>query len=59
MYSCLSRSIPEIHWHVAATLSNQPTNKQTLKRGEELERGNTAVKFHTTNVYTKAGKFYF
>ena len=24
---CLSRSIPEIHSHVAGTLSNQPTNK--------------------------------
>ena len=27
--NCLSRSVPEIHWHVAGTLSNQPTNKQT------------------------------
>ena len=23
----LSRSVPEIHWHVAGTLSNQQTNK--------------------------------
>ena len=27
-YNCLSRSVPEIHLHVAGTLSNQPTNKQ-------------------------------
>ena len=26
--NCLSRSVPEIHSHVAGTLSNQPTNKQ-------------------------------
>ena len=25
MYNCLSRSIPEIHWHVAGTYSNQPS----------------------------------
>ena len=30
-YTCLSRSVPEIHSHVAGTLSNQPTNKQTNK----------------------------
>ena len=28
--NCLSRSVPEIHWHVAGSLSNQPTNKQTV-----------------------------
>ena len=27
--NCLNRSVPEIHSHVAGTLSNQPTNKQT------------------------------
>ena len=27
--NCLCRSVPEIHSHVAGTLSNQPTNKQT------------------------------
>ena len=25
MYNCLSRSVPEIHWHVAGTLSKQAT----------------------------------
>ena len=25
-YSCLSRSVPDIHWHVAGMLTNQPTN---------------------------------
>ena len=29
--NCLSRSVPEIHSHVAETLSNQPTNQQTLQ----------------------------
>ena len=27
-YNCLCRSVPEIHKHVAGTLSNQPTNNQ-------------------------------
>ena len=27
--NCLNKSVPEIHSHVAGTLSNQPTNKQT------------------------------
>ena len=29
--NCLSRSVPEIHSHVAGTLSNQQTNKQFFK----------------------------
>ena len=27
--NCLRRSVPEIHYHVAGTLSNQATNQQT------------------------------
>ena len=27
-YNCLSRSVPEIHTHVAGTLSNQQTNQK-------------------------------
>ena len=30
MYNCLSRSISEIHWHVAGALSKQATNKAQL-----------------------------
>ena len=26
-YNCLSRSVPEIHWHVAGTLSKQASNQ--------------------------------
>ena len=33
-YTCLSRSVPEIHSHVAGTLSNQQANKQ-----ERMRRG--------------------
>ena len=29
--NCLCRSVREIHWHVAGTLSNQPTNKQSCR----------------------------
>ena len=29
-YNCLSRSVPEVHSHVAGTLSNQPTNQLWL-----------------------------
>ena len=29
---CLNRSVPEIHLHVAGTLSNQPTNKPSLTK---------------------------
>ena len=28
--TCLCRSVREIHWHVAGTLSNQPTNKPSF-----------------------------
>ena len=30
MYNCLSRSVPEIHWHVAGMLSNLPINQSTV-----------------------------
>ena len=33
MQNCLSRSIPEIHWHVDGTLSNQQTNKPWVACG--------------------------
>ena len=29
VYNCLSRSIPEVHWHVAGTLSGQQTKTST------------------------------
>ena len=36
-YNCLSRSVPEIHWHVAGTSSKQPTNKHNHRRGHTLD----------------------
>ena len=32
-YNCLSRSVPEIHWHVAGTLSNQQTTQHGHRSG--------------------------
>ena len=37
----LSRSIPEIHLHVAGTLSNQPTNKQTTNNSSSNNTNTT------------------
>ena len=34
--NCLSRSVPEIHWHVAGSLSNQETNTQSLPSGQPV-----------------------
>ena len=28
--NCLSRSVSEVHWHVAGTFNDQPTNQQAL-----------------------------
>ena len=39
-YVKLSRSVPEIHWHVAGTLSNQQTNFSSTKLVEKPEKEN-------------------